>query len=268
MTARDAGGYSVKLVKGPKDAPWVVMLPGAGATIAVWFAQVRAFAEHFNLALVDLPGHHRRHGAPPTSEPAEPYAFDRLVMQLELALDEAGIGRCHVVALSLGTILARVWARRNPARLESAVLAGTIADLTPLPRVLMRCGWYLRRVLPYMMLYRLYAWIIMPGPSHRTTRRLFHRDARSLGQAEFNRWFDLSSQVADLLAGLRGARMEVPTLHVMGSRDYMFLDPCIRVATDEGSAVTVIPGVGHVCSVEAADQFNEAALAFLTRRAV
>jgi len=114
-----------------------------------------------------------------------------------------------------------------------------------------------------MVLYRLYAWIIMPGPSHRTTRSLFYRDARSLGRAEFDRWFDLSSDVSELLSNLKGERMPVRTLHVMGARDYMFLSPCIRVARAEGSRVIVIPGVGHVCSIEAPAQFNEAAITFL-----
>ena len=242
------------------------MLPGAGATTSVWSGQVRAFGRHFNLALVDFPGHRRKGRRPPREVAREPaYSFDGLAVELGAALDRAGLGRCHVVALSLGTIFARVWAARDPERLQSAVLAGSIADLTPLAYVLMRIGWYARRLMPYMMLYRLYAWIIMPGQAHAATRRLFYRDARTLGRREFNRWFCLSAQVPALLRALRRSSPSVPTLHVMGARDRMFLGGVRRLAAADGSLVHVIADAGHVCTVEAAAAFNALALEFLLR---
>lgn len=256
--------FTVRLHRHRSSREWIVLLPGAGATTSVWSGQVRAFSRHFNLALVDFPGHSRKGRRPPHEVVRQgPYAFESLAVELGTALDRAGLARCHVVALSLGTILARVWAARDPERLQSAVLAGTIADLTPLAYVLMRIGWYARRVMPYMMLYRLYAWIIMPGPAHAAARRLFYRDARTLGRREFNRWFSLSSQVPALLRALRRSRPTVPTLHVMGARDRMFLGGVRRLAAADGSPVHVIADAGHVCTVEAAAAFNTLALDFL-----
>jgi pimeloyl-ACP methyl ester carboxylesterase len=257
--------FAVRFVKSGGPREWVVMLPGAGATISVWAPQVRAFAEHFNLALVDFPGHGRRGSRCTPGQSTTRYSFDALTSQLGATLDAVGVDRCHIVALSLGTILARGWADRNPAQLQSAVLAGTIADLNLVTRTLMNCGWYVRRVLPYMAAYRMYAWIIMPGRSPRRTRMLFYRDAQALGRAEFNRWFDLSSHVGPLLRALRERGTPVPTLHVMGANDRMFLAACKGLAAEEGSSIVVIPGVGHVCSVEAATTFNDVALDFLRR---
>jgi len=259
--------FTLRLLRQPSAREWVVLLPGAGATTSVWAGQVRAFARHFNVALVDFPGHQRK------ARPADPapvhddvaYHFDSLVTMLAAALDRAGIGRCHVVALSLGTILARAWAAADPGRLQSAVLAGTIADLTSITRGLLRGGWYLRRLMPYMMLYRIYAWIIMPGPSHRKTRQRFYRDARHLGRREFNRWFNLSAEVPSLLRTLRHRPAVVPTLHVMGAGDRMFLGEALRLATDDHSQLHVIEGAGHVCTVEAPQAFNAVALEFLRR---
>jgi pimeloyl-ACP methyl ester carboxylesterase len=262
----DAFGFSVTLLRNQSCREWVVMLPGAGATTSVWSGQVRAFRKHFNLALVDFPGH-RRKAALVQNRMARDYqySFDSLVSQLSSSLDRAGVGRCHVVALSLGTILARSWAERDPNRIQSAVLAGTIAELTFSTRLLMLCGWYARRILPYMAVYRLYAWIIMPGPSHAATRHLFYRDAEYLGRGEFNRWFDLSADVLTLLRDLLRRGATVPTLHVMGARDRMFLRGTLRLASDARSSTHVIDGVGHVCNVEAASEFNTIALSFLRR---
>ena len=264
---RNPSGFTVKRLRHRASSEWVVMLPGAGATTSVWSAHVRAFHRHFNLALVDFPGHSRQRDRRPVSERDDDraYSFDGLVSELASALDRDGIGECHVVALSLGTILARAWARREPHRLRSAVLAGTIADLRGVTRVLMQCGWYARRALPYMAIYRAYAWIIMPGPSHAATRQLFYRDARRLGRREFNRWFDLSSEAPGLLRTLRDRRTEVPTLHVMGARDHMFLAAARHLAAADGSALHVVSGAGHVCTVEAPAEFSASALDFIQR---
>jgi pimeloyl-ACP methyl ester carboxylesterase len=45
----------------------------------------------------------------------------------------------------------------------------------------------------------------------------------------------------------------------------MFLKPARELAKSDHSELVVLEGVGHVCSVEAPDRFNTAALEFLLR---
>jgi pimeloyl-ACP methyl ester carboxylesterase len=242
------------------------MLPGAGATVAVWWQQVRPFSRRFNLALVDFPGHFRwrrsrgdRRDVTFTGE----YDFDSLVSALAAALQQAGLVRFHLVTLSLGTILGRALVDRHPERVLSATHVGTIAELTPFPHALMKIGQYVRHVLPYMLVYRLYAWVIMPGRMHRRTRLLFYRDARHIGRREFSRWFGLSDSVVPLLSALRERRVPVPTLHLVGEHDYMFRKPAEKLARLESSRISILPGAGHVCSVEAPTAFNRMTLDFM-----
>jgi len=255
--------FFVRIASEKPGREWVVFLPGAGATSAVWFLQLRAFSKQFNVALVDLPGHGRHSRSTVEREGRQPYQLDRLIEDLDDAVQKVGILRSHVVALSLGTIFARGWAARHPERLRSVVLAGTIADLPTVARSLLEGGWYLRRVVPYMLLYRVYAWIIMPGRIHRATRRLFCRDARQLGRTEFNRWFDLAHEFVAALARLRHSPARLPTLHVMGEHDHMFLRPALALARHESADIRVVRGVGHVCSVEAPNEFNAIVLDFI-----
>lgn len=258
-------GFRLQLIHVDPRLEWVVLLPGAGATTSVWWRQRRAFGERFNLALVDLPGHGRGRSPPDGAEPGTArYTFDGLISELADTVLRAGIERCHVVALSLGTLLARGWATRNPERISSLVLAGTIAELSPVVRGLMLSAQQLKHTVPYMLLYRTYAWLIMPGPAHRRTRALFYRDARKIGQREFKRWLNLVDEAGLLLETLGRHAAQVPTLHVLGERDYMFKRSALRLAARHPAQdVCVIPGVGHVCTLEAPDAFNRAALAFM-----
>ncbi len=60
-------------------------------------------------------------------------------------------------------------------------------------------------------------------------------------------------------------RVDIPTLLVYGEKD---VRAGLSVARDLEAAITgarlvVLPGVGHVCNIEAADKFNDAVRTFL-----
>ena len=75
-----------------------------------------------------------------------------------------------------------------------------------------------------MWIYKIFALIIMPNHNHRESRLLFIREAKKLYQKEFLRWFKLTSEVNPLLKLFRQIELPIPTLYVMGSEDYMFLE--------------------------------------------
>ena len=64
--------------------------------------------------------------------------------------------------------------------------------------------------------------------------------------------------------------IKVPTLLVCGDRDVrapLTVAEQLHAAIS-GSTLVVLAGAGHVCNVEAADDFNDAAREFLRRRPV
>jgi pimeloyl-ACP methyl ester carboxylesterase len=143
-------------------------------------------------------------------------------------------------------------------------MGGAVMKLNKRGQVLMRLGATLKSVLPYMVLYRFFAWIIMPKKTHQEARNLFIKEARKLYQREFKRWFTLVAEVNPLLRYFRFNDSNVPTLYIMGSEDHMFL-PSIRkiVASHQSALLHVIENCGHVVNVEQSDHFNEAAIKFL-----
>lgn len=247
-------------VLGP-HADWVVFVHGAGGSSSIWYKQIRDFREHFNVLLVDLRGHG---DSPRTPVATRPYTFEEIGREVIEVLDHLGIEAAHFVGISLGTILIRTIGETAPERVRSMVMGGAITRLNLRSRVLVALGTLVKRVVPYMWLYRLFAWIIMPRRHHRQSRLLFVREARRLAQKEFLRWWTMTNEVNPLLRLFEERELPVPTLYVMGEEDHMFLPPVRHlVKRHRGSVLRVVEGSGHVVNVDRADAFNSISIDFI-----
>lgn len=103
---------------GPLDGPPLFLLPGAGATSSVWFANIAALAEHHRVFAVDLigdPGRSTANGVPLRS-------VDDLMSWLHAVTRAAG---CHTFSLaghSYGAMIALAYAIRAPEDVRNLVL--------------------------------------------------------------------------------------------------------------------------------------------------
>jgi pimeloyl-ACP methyl ester carboxylesterase len=243
-------------------AAWVTFVHGAGGSSSIWFKQIRHFREHYNVLLVDLRGHGK--SKKPIYEKLKQYSFDVIGDEVIDVLDHLGIRSSHFVGISLGTIIIRELAERYPERVRSMVMGGAVMKLNTRGQVLMRLGVLLQSVIPYLLLYKLFAFIIMPRKTHRESRSLFIREARKLYQKEFKRWFTLTAQVNRLLAFFRIKDPGIPTLYIMGSEDHMFLPSISKLVQDHASSqLVVVPNCGHVVNIEQPEFFNTTTVNFL-----
>ncbi|NNE46855.1 MAG: alpha/beta fold hydrolase [Rhodothermales bacterium] len=242
-------------------ADWVVFVHGAGGSSAIWFKQVRDFRKKFNVLLFDLRGHGESSRMPVSQLR---YTFDDVSRDIIEVLDHVGVRRAHFVGISLGSLIIRSIADIDPDRVGTVVLGGAITRLNVRSRVLVAIGNMFKHVVPYIWLYRFFAWIIMPRKRHKESRALFTREARKLCQKEFLRWFRLTSRVVPLLRSYAERELEAPTLYLMGQEDYMFLPAVQRlIETHKRSILKIIEGAGHVCNVEEPRLFNRHAIAFM-----
>jgi pimeloyl-ACP methyl ester carboxylesterase len=249
--------------EGGEGREWVVFVHGAGGSSSVWFRQLRAYREHFNLVLVDLRGHG---GSARLRDGRErkPYTFEAVSREVVEVLDHLGIERAHFVGISLGSLIIRTIAELAPERVASMVLGGAVVRLNVRSRILVALGNALKRVVPFMWLYRLFAWIIMPRAGHRESRSLFIREAQKLARKEFLRWFRMTMELKPILRLFEERDADIPTLYLMGEEDHMFLPAARRLAERHGRAVCrAIERAGHVCNVDRPEAFNALSLRFL-----
>jgi len=247
----------------PKAKEWVTFVHGAGGSSTIWYKQLRDFKRHFNILLLDLRGHGN---SKPNLKDAfnDKYTFDSITEDIIEVIEYEGIQKSHFVGISLGTILIRNLAEKYPERVSSMIMGGAIMKLNFRSQVLMRLGIIFKSIVPYLWLYKFFAFIIMPKKNHRESRLLFVREAKKLYQKEFIRWFKLTSEINPLLRFFRMVDINIPTLYVMGEQDYLFLPTIKKVSSAHQTAqLCIIPNCGHVVNVEQPNVFNNKVIAYL-----
>ncbi|CAH0535814.1 Putative aminoacrylate hydrolase RutD [Vibrio stylophorae] len=247
----------------PESKEWVVLIHGAGGSSSIWFKQLKAYRESFNILLLDLRGHGRSNNLVDEIL-ARRYTFKAVTKDIIQLLNHLKIESAHFVGISLGTLIIRTLAELDPRRVKSMVMGGAITRMNIRSQALIRVGNLFKDVLPYMWLYRLFAYIIMPRKNHRESRNLFIREAKKLCQKEFKRWFKLATDINPMMRCFKERESTIPTLYIMGAHDYMFLKPVKEmVSIHRNSQLLEIANCGHVCNVEQPDVFNRESINFI-----
>ena len=252
-----------KIFRHVDSKEWVVFIHGAGGSSAVWFKQLKDFRRNHNLLLIDLRGHGKSTDLPRAIYEEE-YTFKAVTEDIIEVLDHHHISTAHFVGISLGTIIVRQLGELEPSRVKSMVLAGAITRLTFSSRALVFLGNTFKKVIPYMWLYKLFAFVIMPRKQHAESRSLFVREAQKLCQKEFIRWFKLTKDVNPLLRYFKETDIGIPTLYVMGDQDIMFLEPVKKIIKEhKNSVLSILNKCGHVVNVDKPEEFNRLSLSFI-----
>jgi pimeloyl-ACP methyl ester carboxylesterase len=240
---------------------WVVFIHGAGGSSSIWFKQLRAFSKSLNVLLIDLRGH----GKSKNTTNSKNYTFREISHEVVDVLDALKIYNAHFVGISLGTIVIRDVAEIDSKRVKSMIMGGAVIKLNIKSQVLLKLGVWFKSLIPYMFLYKFFAFVIMPN--HKNSRSLFVNEAKKLAQKEFKRWFTLTGELKPLLKFFRSEDIGLPTLYIMGDQDYMFL-PSVRevVSHHKKSDLFVIDNCGHVVNVDQPRVFNNVALDFIFKQ--
>lgn len=223
--------------------PPLLLISGLGAEHSVWDPQIEAFAEHFELILVD-----NRNTGLSMGKPGIPW-IETMANDAVAVLDDAGIESACIAGMSMGGFIAQTIAVTFPRRVRKLILTCT-APCRPIP--VLRSG---VAELFFSPEYRAshpdevrdWVQLVAKGPV----------DVLALaGQIIASAAFDLRREVQGI---------EVPTLVVHGTKDLVVPSRWARwLAGHIGGARLVLhQGGGHAVSIERREQYNRDALDFL-----
>lgn len=245
---------------------WIVFFHGLGGNCSIFKKQIPLFKEKYNLLLIDLPGHGESNDLS-KKETSTLQATSHLVIDI---LNKENIETAHFVGVSLGTILMQYIAIHYPKRIKSMVLAGAVAKWRTWGEIIGRPTLMkgVRNLLPYKVPYVAFAFILMPKSNHKTSRKIFIREAKKLSKKAYHRWALVARDAYKLYNQLKGLNNKIPKLYISGNEDHMFLKGInAYVKNEEFSELHLIDKCGHVCNIEKPVEFNEVTLEFIHKHA-
>lgn len=242
------------------EGPPIVLLHGFVGDSREWRRQIDGLSDEFTVVAWDAPGSGR------SSDPPESFRMPDYADCLAGFVDALGLGRPHVAGLSFGGGLALELYRRHPTIPMTLVLAAAYAGWAGSlpPEVVeqrLRQSLQLADRPPDQFVRAMIPTLFSESASAERVDEFaaimsefhpagFRAMARSLAEADLR----------DVLP-----RIDVPTLLLYGDKD---VRAPLNVAEDLHAAIptsrlVVLPGVGHMSSLEAAERFNAEVRSFL-----
>lgn len=254
--------YTKMFSSNQKD--WLVLLHGLGGKSTLFYKQVDYLSEHYNLLLIDLPGHGGSAGLD-----LKYYVAEEVVSKIVEVLDQMKITQAHFLTFSVGTIIGNELMYRAKQYIQTMTLAGPVLKFNKWSKLLIESAWKLRHFAPYMLFYKTFAYLIMPKKSHMKSRFYFVQEAAKLGRQEFVKWTYLLKNAHKPYEQHADSDCSIPKFYLIGKEDHLFLDEAKRAAhNNEHATLQVLEDCGHVCVIEKSAESNEAVHAFISAQRV
>lgn len=255
--------HEIHLCSNP-DAAWVLMVHGAGGSTRTWRKQLEAFGEEYHLLIIDLPGHA---GSAERTAHRSKYDFEWISAAIWDVVDGYTKSQIHVVAVSLGSIIAMQMYEQRPSGVASLLFAGPIVSLNVKLRFLARTGLMIAKIIGFRNFYSLMAKIVLPRKNHKKSREIFVRESKFLSIEEYRKWTAMYGSYLDqTLRKLFSFEPQIPVLLVVGGQDHLFLNPSMQYARRfQNITIEVVQRCGHLVSLERSEEFNQRCLDFLRK---
>jgi 3-oxoadipate enol-lactonase len=222
----------------------VLMLHGLGGTSNTFTPVLAAFARHRTIRF-DLPGSGRSHRV------EGPLSLALFLDKTRLVMDRTGIERAHVVAHSMGTIIATHLAAAEPGRVASLALFGPLLAPPDPVRASLRARAAQARAGDMQPIADalLAASVSAETRARRPAAVAFVRESLMRQDPEGY------ARTCEALAEMGPAdpsRIDCPTLLVTGDEDIVAPPQAVRMLSERiaGSRVEVLRGCGHWTPVE------------------
>jgi pimeloyl-ACP methyl ester carboxylesterase len=241
----------------------LVLIPGFGTGLWIWYRQVPAFAERFRTIVFDPRGVAR------SPAPDAPFTMSDLAEDLAALLGELKVERAHVLGASFGGFVAQEFALAHPSCVRSLILCctsyGGPGHVPPAPETLAAIastkGLNTQERVRENLLLAFSPRFVEEEPAE--VERVVNLRAESdvpehayLRQLQAAVAFDAAARVGGI---------NVPTLVITGNADAIVPheNSLNLAAAIPGATLRVIRGGSHAFFIEQAEAFNRAVGEFI-----
>jgi 3-oxoadipate enol-lactonase len=238
----------------------VVMIHGLGGTSNTFTPVLAALAGH-RIVRFDLPGSGRSHRV------EDPLSLQRFVESVLLVMQRAEVERAHVVAHSMGTIVAAHLAASEPGRVASLALFGPLLAPPEPARAAIRARAAQAREGDMQPIADALVVTSVSGETRARRPAAVAYVRESLMRQDPEGYARTCEALAEMEAA-DTSRIDCPTLLVTGDEDVVAPPHAVRMMGERiaGSRVEVLRGCGHWTPVEKPEECAGLLKRFLSER--
>ena len=238
------------------SGPPLVLLHALGSSTRTWDAVMDPLGQHFSCYAFDMLGHGQ------SEKPATDLSMPDFARATANAMREIGIDRAHVVANSVGAVVAVELAASYPDRVDRLVLVGCPArDIRTAPQSIKNLdAGYDEKGMPRPRTLedtKAITWFINPKPEwvQRSNEDWAQCGLWARKTMEALLWYDILPRLPLVKA--------TATLLLLGEHDQWRKDEDLLRYNLPNASKMIVPGVGHAFQIEAPEAFVGAVLDFL-----
>ena len=243
-----------------KNKEWITFIHGFGGSSNIWHKQVRDLYKHYNLLFVDLRGHGKSKSIPLDYD----FNLSTVCEDIIKVLEFLKIKRSHFIGISFGSVLILKLIETHKKYINKSILSGAITSFNHVSRFLLFCLNLLKNVLPNMLLYKLFAYIIMPKSNHKESRRIFIQEAKVIDRKVFKQWLKLIPDLKKYILHLNPNNFNKHILFLSGKGDYLFSEE-VKEFSSKNKLLSYcsIEDAGHVVNIDNPSIFNKRVIEYL-----
>lgn len=259
-TVPTAYGPTFVRISGPKTAPPLVLLHGAGGSSFHWLPNIAALSERYRTYAVDIVGDHGRSVHSRDLQSAEDYAtwLDELLDALDLKRD------VNLAGLSYGGWISAHYALHAPERLRKVVLLAPAGTVSALP-----FSWIWRAVLvalPHPYFTKDFLYWVLEDLSRTEDGRMLLDQAADAGYRAMRARKPRQMAPPDVLSDEALQSFAMPVLFVVGENEKLYPATDAVARLDEVAPrieTRIVDSAGHDLTMVQADRVNRIILEFL-----
>lgn len=247
-------------IDGPEAGAGTLVLSHSLATsLRMWEPQVSCFSRRYRVLRYDIRGH----GG--SEVPEGPYTVRMLADDVHALLRELNIDKVHFVGLSMGGMIAQLFAATYPHMVSGLVLCGTTSRVAPEagPMWDERIELARKEGMEPHVESTVARWFTPPFiPAHPDTVDRVREMIRATNPSGYAA---CGEAVKTFDAGDRLASISAPTLIVVGQEDPGVPVEAARALQEriQGARLVMLPNASHLSNIEQPDAFNRTVMDFL-----